>query len=81
MRIKRNYRNFLTRLDKKRYILQEGEQPVFTRFILGGDIVYEKSFQRKVWVDKITQTRWAYVRNGYYRIDEEAGKLVVNLVD
>jgi hypothetical protein len=70
MKIKANSENYKTYLDKKRFSLLPDEQKVFSKVYSGGLLLEQKSYKRKVWQDKITKKKWAFVKNGYWQLDD-----------
>lgn len=46
------------------------EQKVFSEIFSDGILIEKKSYKRKVWQDRITGDKWAFVQNGYWKLDE-----------
>jgi hypothetical protein len=79
MRIKAKSAYFRTYLDKKRFSLLPAEQRVYSRTHSDGMLLEEKFYQRKVWEDRITKEKWAFVQNGYWKLSEVEGRLVADI--
>ena len=80
MRIKANNGFFRTYLDKKRFFLLPEEQKVISKMFLNGSFQGEKAYKRKVWQDTITEEKWAYVHNGYWKLKDIEGHLIAEVV-